>query len=63
MASVSVVHASCAWADAYATALMVFAPDEGYAFAVEHDLAAYFIVHEGESEFTERVTPAFEALL
>ncbi len=62
VASVSVVHASCAWADAYATALMVLPPKEGYAFAEAHDLAAYFIVHDGKDGFTEHMTPAFEAL-
>ena len=59
LASVSVIHAECAWADAYATALMVLGPDEGYRFAVDHGIAAFFIIHAGADGFTERATPAF----
>ena len=63
LASVSVVHKECAWADAYATALMVLGPDAGYALAVKEDLAAFFIVHEGSRAFSEKATPAFEKLV
>ena len=63
LASVSVVHDSCAWADAYATALMVLGPEEGLAFAEEHQLAVLFLVHEEEDTFKEITTPQFEALL
>ena len=59
LASVSVVHAQCMWADAYATALTVLGPDEGYQFACRHQLAACFITRDGDG-FVERMTPAFE---
>jgi len=60
LASVSVIHQECAWADAYATAIMVLGPEKGYAFAAEQNLPAYLIIHEGEAGFTEKSTPAFE---
>ncbi len=57
--SVSVIHSSCMEADALATALIVMGPDEGYQFAVEHDLAALFFVTD-DDEITQRMTPTFE---
>lgn len=60
LASVSVIHRDCAWADAYATAIMVLGPEKGYAFSVEHNLPAYLIIHDGEAGFAEKSTPAFE---
>ncbi|NJL72157.1 MAG: FAD:protein FMN transferase ApbE, partial [Candidatus Competibacteraceae bacterium] len=61
LASATVLHARCADADAYATTLMVLGPDAGYAFAVEHNLAACLIEHGPGETFTEKRTPAFEA--
>jgi thiamine biosynthesis lipoprotein len=61
LASVSVVHPTCMTADALATALMVLGADEGYNFAVEHDLAVLFVVRMG-MEFEQRATPAFDRL-
>jgi len=60
-ASVSVIHKSCMMADGMATVLMVMGPDEGYAWAVANDIAAMFVVHDGEG-FVERLTPAFAEL-
>jgi len=60
-ASVSVIHESCMMADGMATALMVMGPEEGYAWAVANDVAAMFVVHDGEG-FVERLTPAFAEL-
>lgn len=60
-ASVSVVHPSCATADAWATALIVLGEDAGFAKAVEQDLAAVFIIRE-DGGFVERATPAFDRL-
>lgn len=60
-ASVSVIHESCMMADGMATVLMVMGPDEGYAWAVANDVAAMFVVHDGEG-FVERLTPAFAEL-
>lgn len=42
VASVTVLHANCMRADAYATALMVMGPEAGRAFADQHDLPAVF---------------------
>lgn len=67
LASVTVLHENAMWADAWATALNVLGPEEGYALAVERGLAAYFIERENEREetggFATRATPAFAPLL
>jgi len=60
LASATVLHASCALADAYATVLMVLGETEGYAFAETHDLAVFLIYHDGEG-FAEKTSPAFDA--
>ncbi|NKB88346.1 MAG: FAD:protein FMN transferase ApbE [Acidobacteria bacterium] len=57
-ASVSVIHESCMMADGMATVLMVMGPDEGFAWAEANDVAAMFVVHDGEG-FVERLTTAF----
>ncbi|MFI4874448.1 MAG: FAD:protein FMN transferase [Blastopirellula sp. JB062] len=44
LASVSVLHADCESADAFATTLMVLGPEQGYNWAVERELAALFLV-------------------
>nr|WP_246681654.1 FAD:protein FMN transferase [Methylobacterium sp. L1A1] len=47
LAAVTVLHPSCTWADAYATALLAMGPKSGPAFAAELDLAARFVpAHE-----------------
>jgi thiamine biosynthesis lipoprotein len=61
LASVSVVHESAMYADAYATALMVLGPDPGYSLAERLGLPAFFIVR-GNDGFTVRVTPSFARL-
>ena len=60
-ASVSVIHPSCATADAWATALIVLGEQEGFAKAVEQDLAAVFLIRDGEG-FLEKTTPVFDRL-
>lgn len=62
LASVSVVHPDCALADAWATALFVLGPDQGYALAERERLAAYFIVRAPGGAFVERPSAAFAAL-
>ena len=63
LASVTVVHASVAAADAWATALMVLGPEEGMALARREGLAALFIEHGGRAgEFVETETPHFARL-
>jgi thiamine biosynthesis lipoprotein len=61
LASVSVVHADCALADAWATALFVLGPERGLAAAEREGLAAYFITR-APGGFVEHQTPAFAAL-
>ncbi|MFO1393462.1 MAG: FAD:protein FMN transferase [Steroidobacteraceae bacterium] len=63
LASVCVLHPSDAYADAYATALMVLGPDAGMTLATRLGLAALFIErdHTGHG-FRERSTPQFERL-
>jgi thiamine biosynthesis lipoprotein len=43
LAAVTVLHPQCMQADALATALTVLGPDEGFAFAQRHALAARFV--------------------
>lgn len=62
LASVSVFHESCAWADAYATAITVLGPEAGYEFALAHELPVYMIIHDENAGFTEKSTPAFDKL-
>lgn len=62
LASVTVIRPTCMEADALATALMVLGPEEGFAFASEHDIAALFLVRENDA-FTRKPTPAFESLV
>lgn len=59
LASVSVFHERCAAADAFSTALMVLGPEAGYNLAVEQNLPALFIVHDGDSAFVEKATPRY----
>jgi len=60
--SVSVVHNSCATADAWATALMVAGPEAGFELAVREDLAALLLVREGETT-QEKSTPQMRRYL
>ena len=62
MASVSVVADDCLSADAWATALMVLGPREGYDLAQREGLAALFIERVG-GQFAERATSEFERIL
>jgi thiamine biosynthesis lipoprotein len=62
LGSVTVVDRCCARADAWATALFVAGPDEGFELAVAHELPALFITRSGET-FSEKCTPAMAALL
>ncbi|HOZ47918.1 MAG TPA: FAD:protein FMN transferase [Candidatus Hydrogenedentes bacterium] len=61
LASASVLAPTCAEADAFATALMVLGPDEGYDLACTLDLKALLIVRDAPETFSERMTPAWEA--
>jgi FAD:protein FMN transferase len=62
LASVSVVADDCMTADAWATALMVLGPEEGYNVAQQQGIAALFLVREGGA-FAARVTTGFPPLI
>jgi len=63
LASVTVVAADAARADALATALHVLGPEAGYALAEAQGIAAYFIVRTPEAGHESRMTWVFEPLL
>lgn len=62
LASVSVVHAECLWADAWSTALTVLGREPGWALAREHGIAALFVQREPDGRLTETLTSAMEEL-
>ncbi len=62
LASVSVVHASCMTADAWATALSVLGPELAMKTAEKNGLDVLLIVRNGD-RFECRTTPGFAALL
>lgn len=59
LASVTVLHPECAWADAYATAIDVLGPEEGYYLAVGQELAVLMILRRPDGSFVEKASPAF----
>jgi len=58
LASVSVLHPSNAWADAWATALMVLGEEGGMTLAREQGLKVLMVVRDGD-QWRSRVSPAF----
>lgn len=58
-ASVTVIHESASLADAWATALCVLGPDEGYELAQREGLAAVFLTRS-EGGLSVRLTAAME---
>lgn len=62
LASVSVVHQSCLYADGLATAINVMGPEKGFAFAEARGLAAFLIVRQGDG-FAKKMTSEFEKLV
>ena len=58
LAAVSVLAGSCMRADALATALLVLGPRDGYELAVREQIAALFVLREGE-QLIEKPTPEF----
>jgi thiamine biosynthesis lipoprotein len=59
LASVSVIHASCAMSSALATALFVLGPDEGFRLAERQRLACLFQVRTGDT-LVARATAEFD---
>lgn len=62
LASVSVLHTECLWADAWSTALTVAGRDAGLALAEAHGIAALFVQREADGCLTETLTGAMERL-
>ena len=64
LASVSVIHPSCAWADGYATALLVLGPEKALALAQEKKLAVMLIIRDEDTGALSRVTtPQFDTCI
>jgi len=62
LASVTVVHAKCAMADALATGLTVLGPDKGYQLAKSQRLPALFITRKKNGSLYDHAPPEFMAL-
>lgn len=62
LASVTVIHDLCSYADALATAISVLGPDDGYELALKEDLAVLLIIKETDG-FVEKMTPRFREAL
>lgn len=62
LVSVSVITERCMYADAWATALAVLGPDEGYEVADRQSLAAMFIFQNEKGDLVERGTKTFISL-
>lgn len=58
LVSVTVIHPSDAWADAWATALLVLGEEAGMALARERELAVLMLVRQGEG-WASLASPAF----
>jgi thiamine biosynthesis lipoprotein len=63
LASVTVVHADGAWADALGTGLLVLGPQEARAFATRAQLAVRLVERRPDGSWAEWSSPEFEALL
>ena len=61
--SVTVVHPSAMWADAYATALMVLGLDTGLAYAERRGVAALILAKSADATITERYTSHMQPYL
>ncbi|BET26844.1 thiamine biosynthesis lipoprotein [Limnobacter thiooxidans] len=62
LASVSVVHASCMWADGWATALNVLGVHTARELAIQHEIAVRFVERLHDGSLLETITPAFREL-
>lgn len=62
LASVSVLHAECMLADAWATALMVLGPQDGLALAEAQGLCALLQWQDESSQWCEAASTAFERM-
>lgn len=62
LASVSVIHRSCMWADGWSTALTVLGLEQGFALACAQGLAALFVQRDADGRLREVLTPALKDL-
>lgn len=62
LASVSVIHPSCMWADGWSTALTVLGLEQGFALACAQGLAALFVQRDADGSLREVLTPALKEL-
>lgn len=62
IAAVTVLHESCMWADALATAILVMGGPAAIGFATEHRIAARMVLRTDQG-MSEMLTPRFEDLL
>ncbi|NUM54341.1 MAG: FAD:protein FMN transferase [Candidatus Hydrogenedentes bacterium] len=60
LASATIVTEQCAYADAYATALMVLGPEKALALAEDKGLAVYLLVRNEQGGFDEVQSTAFK---
>jgi thiamine biosynthesis lipoprotein len=61
-AAVTVVSDSAGTADALATALLVMGPEAGIKYAERENIAAYFLLRDGET-VAEQASSAFSVLI
>lgn len=59
LASVTVIHEEASMADAFATAIDVMGPEQGFVFANQQQIAAYMLV-KSENGFEARYSDAFK---
>jgi FAD:protein FMN transferase len=63
LASASVLHTSCALADAYATAMMVLGPERGMAVASQLNLAVMLVSHDEDGGFVTKYSDSFKRFI
>jgi thiamine biosynthesis lipoprotein len=61
LASVTVLHPSALMADGWSTLLLILGPEQGWDYAEQHGIAAFFVRREGDG-FVTRTNQAFEQL-
>jgi thiamine biosynthesis lipoprotein len=61
LASVTVLEPSALMADGLSTLLLILGPEQGWAYAEKHQVAAFFVMREGAG-FVTRSNQAFERL-
>ncbi|WP_191831916.1 FAD:protein FMN transferase [Pseudomonas fluorescens] len=62
LAAVTVFDRSALMADGYSTVLLILGPEQGWDFALRHEIAAVFVTRVADG-FVSRSTPAFEQLM